>query len=166
MMASTIHNLPPSVPVSLTALFAVGAVVMRGAGCTINDMWDEKFDRAVGGSGVWLLCFLTPRADKMEAIGSGRCDPLPSSHVPRSAAVRRSRDPHATEHVYVSHWFIHIGTVLTVRIGLGVASMGLVTIYPFMKRITYYPQITFGQTLPPHSGFAADSQARLSCGPF
>ena len=29
-------------------LFAVGAVVMRGAGCTINDMWDEKYDRAVG----------------------------------------------------------------------------------------------------------------------
>jgi len=48
MMASTIHHLPPSVPASLTALFAVGAVVMRGAGCTINDMWDEKFDRAVG----------------------------------------------------------------------------------------------------------------------
>jgi 4-hydroxybenzoate polyprenyltransferase len=23
---------------------------MRGAGCTINDMWDEKFDKAVGGS--------------------------------------------------------------------------------------------------------------------
>jgi len=40
-------------------------------------------------------------------------------------------------------------TVLTDRIGLGVASMGLVTIYPFMKRITYYPQITFGQ--PSHN---------------
>jgi 4-hydroxybenzoate polyprenyltransferase len=33
------------------SLFAVGAVVMRGAGCTINDMWDQKFDKAVGGSG-------------------------------------------------------------------------------------------------------------------
>ncbi len=32
-------------------LFGTGAVVMRGAGCTINDMWDTKIDRAVGASG-------------------------------------------------------------------------------------------------------------------
>ena len=47
-MASTVHHLPPSTPAYLMGLFAVGAVVMRGAGCTINDMWDEKYDRAVG----------------------------------------------------------------------------------------------------------------------
>jgi 4-hydroxybenzoate polyprenyltransferase len=29
------------------ALFLTGAVVMRGAGCTINDMWDARLDRAV-----------------------------------------------------------------------------------------------------------------------
>jgi 4-hydroxybenzoate polyprenyltransferase len=29
------------------ALFAVGAVVMRGAGCVINDLWDRRIDRAV-----------------------------------------------------------------------------------------------------------------------
>lgn len=31
----------------LLATFGVGALVMRGAGCTINDMWDVKFDRQV-----------------------------------------------------------------------------------------------------------------------
>jgi 4-hydroxybenzoate polyprenyltransferase len=31
----------------LLALMGVGAIVMRGAGCTINDMWDKDFDRKV-----------------------------------------------------------------------------------------------------------------------
>ena len=35
----------------LMALFGVGAVVMRGAGCTINDMWDKDYDGKVGGCG-------------------------------------------------------------------------------------------------------------------
>jgi 4-hydroxybenzoate polyprenyltransferase len=30
------------------ALFGTGALVMRGAGCTINDMWDRKIDQKVG----------------------------------------------------------------------------------------------------------------------
>ena len=29
------------------ALFAAGSLVMRGAGCTINDMWDREYDRQV-----------------------------------------------------------------------------------------------------------------------
>lgn len=35
------------VDVKLLALFGVGALVMRGAGCTINDMWDSDFDKKV-----------------------------------------------------------------------------------------------------------------------
>jgi 4-hydroxybenzoate polyprenyltransferase len=54
-MASTVHHLPPSTPAYLMGLFAVGAVVMRGAGCTINDMWDEKYDRAVGALSIDCL---------------------------------------------------------------------------------------------------------------
>jgi 4-hydroxybenzoate polyprenyltransferase len=46
-MASTIHHLPPTVPAFYMALFGVGALVMRGAGCTVNDMWDVKYDKAV-----------------------------------------------------------------------------------------------------------------------
>jgi len=33
--------------VKLLALFGIGALVMRGAGCTINDMWDSDFDKKV-----------------------------------------------------------------------------------------------------------------------
>ena len=31
-----------------TAVFAIGSFVMRGAGCTVNDLWDMKLDRKVG----------------------------------------------------------------------------------------------------------------------
>lgn len=33
------------------ALFGTGAIVMRGAGCTINDLWDRDIDKKVGESG-------------------------------------------------------------------------------------------------------------------
>lgn len=33
--------------VGMLALFGVGALLMRGAGCTINDMWDKDFDQKV-----------------------------------------------------------------------------------------------------------------------
>lgn len=35
-------------PIAMTALFATGALVMRGAGCTINDLWDARLDKLVG----------------------------------------------------------------------------------------------------------------------
>ena len=31
----------------MLSLFGIGAVLMRGAGCTINDMWDRDFDKKV-----------------------------------------------------------------------------------------------------------------------
>lgn len=31
----------------MLGLFGMGAILMRGAGCTINDLWDKEFDRAV-----------------------------------------------------------------------------------------------------------------------
>lgn len=39
---------PGSLPdLSMLALFGLGALVMRGAGCTINDMWDRDIDAKV-----------------------------------------------------------------------------------------------------------------------
>ena len=44
----TMTPLPsPLLPLYNLALFLTGALVMRGAGCTINDMWDARLDRAV-----------------------------------------------------------------------------------------------------------------------
>lgn len=47
-MASYGLSSSPWVPASYLALFGTGAIIMRGAGCTINDLWDRKLDRAVG----------------------------------------------------------------------------------------------------------------------
>lgn len=49
-MAAFALNTPLSVPLAYTTLFGTGAVIMRGAGCTINDMWDRRLDKAVGAS--------------------------------------------------------------------------------------------------------------------
>ena len=43
-MAADPGHLPD---MSMLALFGTGALLMRGAGCTINDMWDKDFDRKV-----------------------------------------------------------------------------------------------------------------------
>jgi 4-hydroxybenzoate polyprenyltransferase len=47
-MASSAVAAPLTTPLWYMALFGAGAMIMRGAGCTINDMWDMKIDRAVG----------------------------------------------------------------------------------------------------------------------
>ncbi|KAJ9105413.1 hypothetical protein QFC21_001784 [Naganishia friedmannii] len=52
-MASTVNHLPITTPLFYLALFGTGAIIMRGAGCTINDMWDSKIDKAVGLAFNW-----------------------------------------------------------------------------------------------------------------
>ena len=47
-MASYALELPLTTPLTYIGLFGLGALVMRGAGCTINDMWDQNLDKAVG----------------------------------------------------------------------------------------------------------------------
>lgn len=40
-------HIPPGQLISMLGLFGVGAVIMRGAGCTINDLWDRNLDKQV-----------------------------------------------------------------------------------------------------------------------
>lgn len=49
-MASYAHGAPLTTSFTYLGLFGLGALVMRGAGCTINDMWDQHLDKAVGQS--------------------------------------------------------------------------------------------------------------------
>ena len=49
-MASYALHLPITTPLTYLTLFGIGAFVMRGAGCTINDMWDRNLDKGVGES--------------------------------------------------------------------------------------------------------------------
>ncbi len=100
----------------LLALFALGAVVMRGAGCTLNDIADRDYDGKVART---------------------RTRPLPSGRVTVPRAV-----------LFMLAQLLVGAAVLfclnpTSRL-LGVAVLGLIATYPFMKRITWWPQLFLG----------------------
>jgi hypothetical protein len=46
-LAAAHAQIPPAPLFSMLGLFGIGAVVMRGAGCTINDLWDKNLDKRV-----------------------------------------------------------------------------------------------------------------------
>lgn len=104
-----------SLPVVI-ALFFVGAVVMRGAGCTWNDITDRKLDALVERT---------------------RSRPIPAGQVTvKQAAI-----------FLVLQAMIGLAVLLQFNafaIATGIASLAIVAIYPFMKRITYWPQIVLG----------------------
>lgn len=100
----------------LMALFAIGAIVMRGAGCTLNDIVDRDIDGRVART-----------ADR----------PIPSGavSVPQAAAF------------FALQCLIGLAVLMQFNgfaVGVGIASLGLVAIYPFMKRITDWPQVVLG----------------------
>ncbi|OMJ25229.1 4-hydroxybenzoate polyprenyltransferase, mitochondrial [Smittium culicis] len=47
VMAASSGGFSPAHAVYMLTLFGTGAVIMRGAGCTVNDLWDIKFDKQV-----------------------------------------------------------------------------------------------------------------------
>src|SRR5690606_31563514 len=102
----------------LYLLFGVGAVVMRGAGCTINDLLDRHYDARVART-----------AER----------PIPSGQVsPRQALIFL---------LFLLLLGLAILLQLSgTTIWLGVASLLLVFPYPLMKRITYWPQLWLGLT--------------------
>jgi 4-hydroxybenzoate polyprenyltransferase len=100
----------------LMALFALGAIVMRGAGCTLNDIADREYDARVART---------------------RLRPLPSGAVTlRRAVVFLLLQLAAGAAVLLS--------LNRTSIVLGLAVLGLIGTYPFMKRITYWPQVFLG----------------------
>jgi hypothetical protein len=52
LMGSYALQLGPTIPLWYLGLFGTGALIMRGAGCTINDIWDRDLDKAVGEDGT------------------------------------------------------------------------------------------------------------------
>jgi 4-hydroxybenzoate polyprenyltransferase len=102
----------------LVALLGVGAIVMRGAGCTYNDIVDRDFDAKV-------------------ARTRGR--PIPSGAV----SVKQAWSFAA------ALCLIGLAILLQLNrfaVALGVGSLLLVGAYPFMKRITWWPQAWLGLT--------------------
>jgi 4-hydroxybenzoate polyprenyltransferase len=104
--------------VSLLAEVLVGAAVMRAAGCAYNDIVDRHIDAKVARTAM---------------------RPIPAGQI----SVKQA-------------WVFVIGCCLAglvillslppTAVALGVASLGLVAAYPFMKRITWWPQAWLGLT--------------------
>jgi 4-hydroxybenzoate polyprenyltransferase len=97
-------------------LFLVGAFAMRGAGCTWNDIVDRDLDTRVERT---------------------RSRPIPSGQVTVAAAAA----------FLVLQAMIGLTVLLQFNrftIYVGLASLAVVAVYPFMKRITYWPQIVLG----------------------
>jgi len=97
-------------------LFFVGAFAMRGAGCTWNDIVDRDLDARVERT---------------------RSRPIPSGQVTVAAAAA----------FLALQALVGLAVLLQFNrftIYVGFASLAVVAIYPFMKRITYWPQIVLG----------------------
>ena len=101
---------------ALLLLFAIGALVMRGAGCTFNDIVDRDIDRRVART-----------ADR----------PVASGQIAVPAAIA----------FMVAQALIGLAVLLSLNrtaVLWGVASLSLVAVYPFMKRVTWWPQFVLG----------------------
>ncbi len=100
----------------LFATFGIGALTMRGAGCTFNDICDRDFDAQVART---------------------RDRPLPSGQVTvRGAAVFLV--------VLLTAGLAILLTLEPFAIAVGAASLVLVFTYPLSKRVTYWPQFILG----------------------
>ena len=100
----------------LLLLFAVGAVAMRGAGCTLNDIADRDYDARVART---------------------RLRPIPSGRVTVTQAIG----------FLVAQLAVGASVLFSlnrISILLGLAVLVLIGTYPFMKRITYWPQLFLG----------------------
>jgi 4-hydroxybenzoate polyprenyltransferase len=104
--------------IRLLALFAAGALVMRSAGCVYNDIVDRDFDARVART--------RERPIASGAIGVKTAVVLLAALLAAGLAILLQ---------------FNLFAVL-----LGVASLALVFTYPFMKRITYWPQAFLGLT--------------------
>jgi 4-hydroxybenzoate polyprenyltransferase len=102
----------------LTLLFFVGAFVMRGAGCVVNDLWDRELDRQVERT---------------------RGRPLASGAIsPRQALAFLA--------ALSTLGLLILLQLNGLSIALGVLSLAPVALYPLAKRVTDYPQFILGLT--------------------
>jgi 4-hydroxybenzoate polyprenyltransferase len=105
-------------PVYQLVLFVIGSALMRAAGCAYNDFVDRDFDAKVERT---------------------RDRPIPAGQITPKQAL-----------LFVAVCsLISLGILIQLgfpAIWLGIGSLGLVAAYPFMKRITWWPQAWLGLT--------------------
>lgn len=114
-LATDIARDPSQLPLVI-ALFFIGAFVMRGAGCTWNDITDRDLDARVERT---------------------RSRPIPAGQVSVPQALA----------FLVLLALIGLAVLLQFNrfaVMTGIASLLIVVVYPFMKRITWWPQVVLG----------------------
>ena len=97
-------------------LFLIGAVAMRGAGSTYNDLVDREIDAQV-------------ERTRNRPLPSGRVTPIAAK------AFMVAQSLVGAMVLFSLNWF---------SVGLGLASLLIVAAYPFMKRVTSWPQAVLG----------------------
>ncbi|WP_024507579.1 4-hydroxybenzoate octaprenyltransferase [Bradyrhizobium sp. ARR65] len=114
LAAGVAHDLS-QLPLTI-ALFFLGAFAMRGAGCTWNDITDRDLDARVERT---------------------RSRPIPAGQV----SVRQALIFLAAQALVGLLVLLQFNRFAVIT---GIASLLVVAIYPFMKRITYWPQVVLG----------------------
>ncbi len=102
----------------LIVLFGIGAVVMRSAGCVVNDLWDRDIDRRV-------------------ARTAGR---------PLASGALRPRQAFLFLVALLLAGLVILLQLNVLSWVLGTASLLLVAVYPLAKRVTWWPQLMMGFT--------------------
>lgn len=108
---------PPEV-LKTAALFFVGAIVMRGAGCTINDLWDRNLD---------------PHVERTKTRPIARGAISPQKAMAFTAVQLLTGLGVLVQFPYQCLWY-------------GIPSLLFVATYPLAKRVTNYPQFVLGLT--------------------
>lgn len=101
----------------MLGLFGVGSILMRSAGCIINDLWDKDFDKRVERTKNRPLA--SGKLTDKQAIG------LLGGLLTTSLGI-----------LLQLNWL---------AVGVGASSMVLVIGYPLAKRYTYWPQLILGK---------------------
>lgn len=102
----------------LTLLFVLGSIVMRAAGCVVNDLWDRDIDRLVSRT-------------------AGR---------PLASGALRARHALAFLAVLLAIGLAVLLQLNPLAQVLGAGSLVLVGLYPLAKRVTWWPQLMMGFT--------------------
>ncbi|EMR09158.1 4-hydroxybenzoate polyprenyl transferase [Pneumocystis murina B123] len=117
-MAAYSQTISAHETLSMLGLFGAGSILMRGAGCTINDLWDRKIDARVERTAMRPLA--------SGALSARQAIAFLGLQLAGGAGI-----------------LIQLPVECQL---LGASSLIFVTVYPLMKRITWYPQVVLGFT--------------------
>lgn len=115
-LAATPGELPS---LGLAALFAVGGFAMRGAGCTVNDMWDRDIDGQVART-------------KQRPLASG------------AMSMGQATGFLAAQLAVAAACVVPLGWE---TLGVSASALVVVGLYPAMKRVTMAPQAVLGAAM-------------------